>query len=171
TPNEGLGIYEREGWAAPQSGQRTITFKRTTGGSQAVTYNLTWVGNDGTFGSAGSISLPLNKSVGLSVNINVATVGVHSAILNVDDPSTTGIDYQVMNTVVAADQFNAGNNFSVIRTGQADRADKATFFFYVPANTPALKVDLHLTSGRARLWRFHPYGVPFPNSTSGVTAF
>ena len=33
-------------------------------------------------------------------------------ILNVDDPATTGIDYQVMNTVVAAEQFNVANNFT-----------------------------------------------------------
>lgn len=167
TANKGLGIYEREGWAAGQSGQRTISFTRTTGGSQATTYNLSWVGNDGTFSSAGSISLALNKAANLAVNINVATAGVHSAILNVDDPSTTGIDYQVMNTVVAAGQFNAANNFSVSYTGSADRPDSATFFFFVPANTPAFKVDVTATNGgRLRMLRFHPYGVNLDSTTA-----
>ena len=35
--------------------------------------------------------------------------GMHSAILNLDDPSTDGIDYQTMNTVIAPDVFTAGN--------------------------------------------------------------
>jgi len=172
TPNFGVGLYEREGWTAGQSASRTITFTRTLGGSRSINYNLSLVGNDGTFGiGVSNVSLPLNRAVNLVVSVAPATIGVHSAILNLDDPSTTGVDSQVMLTVVAAEQFSLGNNFTVTHSGSADRPDKATFFFYVPANTPAYKVDLQMTSGRARLWRFHPYGVPFPNSTTGVTAF
>ena len=168
TPNTGQGIYEREGWAAGQSGERTITFVRTSGGSKPVTYNLSWVGNDGTFSSAGTIALPANTPVSLGVKINAETEGVHSAILNLDDPNTTGIDYQVMNTVIAASQFTAAQNYTVTRTGQADRADKATFFFNVPANTPAFKVDVTGVNGRVRVIRYHPYGVPFDStSTTG----
>ncbi len=166
TPDKGPGIYEREGWALGQSGQRTITFKRTTGGSKAVTYNLSWVGNDGTFGSAGSIKLPLNTSVDLAVDISPATLGVHSAILNLDDPGTTGIDYQVMNTIVVAGQFNPGNNYTLSYSGSADRPDKTTFFFNVPANTPAFKVDVTTNSGRVRTIRLHPYGVPFDSTNT-----
>jgi hypothetical protein len=167
TPNVGTGIYEREGWATGQSRQRTITFTRTTGGSRAITYNLTWVGNDGTFSSAGSIALPLNRAVSLPVNINAGTDGVHSAILNLDDPATTGVDYGVLNTIIAAGQFSAGNNFSISYPGSADRPDKASFFFFVPTNTPAFKVDVTDVTGRVRLLRFHPYGVPLDNATAG----
>jgi hypothetical protein len=174
TPNQGLGIYEREGWAPGQSGQRTITLTRKSGGSQPIAYGLTWVGNDGTFVSAGSISLPLNTPVSLPVTISPATAGVHSAILNVNDGSTTGIDYQVMNTVVAAEQFDLANNYTVTRSGQADRTDYTTFFFSVPANTPALKVSMQVPAGggRVRLQRFHPYGVlAEPASGSLVPAY
>lgn len=161
TPNYGQGIYLREGVAAGTSpGSKTITFTRTTGGSKAITYNLTWVGNDGTFSlGASSIALASNTPTNLTVNIGTVAAGVHSAILNVDDPATTGVDYQVLNTVVGASQFTVGNNFTVSQAGQADRPDKATFFYYVPANTPAFKVDLTGVSGRVRLLRFHPYGV------------
>ena len=31
--------------------------------------------------------------------------GVHSAVLNLDDPKTAGVEYQTMNTVVAAEEF------------------------------------------------------------------
>jgi subtilisin family serine protease len=160
TPNRGVGIYEREGWKAGDTGTRTITFTRTSGGSGAITYNLSWVGNDGTFSSAGSISLPRGTPVNLPVAINAATVGIHSALLRLNDPSTAGIDYTVMNTIVAANQFNAANNFSVTTAGSADRPDMATFFYNVEPNTPAFKVDLTSINGRVRVWRFNPQGLP-----------
>jgi hypothetical protein len=168
TPGRGPGIYEREGWAAGQSGQRAITFRRTTGGSKAITYNLAWVGNDGTFSSTGSIKLPLNASVNLNVNVAPPAAGVHSAILNLDDPGTAGIDYQVMNTVIVAGQFTPGNGYAVSQPGTAERADKATFFYYVPPGTPAFQVDLTGISGRVRVLRYHPFGLSI-DSTS--TAF
>ena len=168
TPNFGVGLYEREGWSAGQSAQRTVTFMRTSGGSKAIKYNLSWVGNDGTFSSGNNISLALNKAVSMKVTVFPATMGVHSAILNLDDPSTSGVDYQMMATIVAAAQFSAANNFSVTFLGSADRPDKATFFFYVPANTPAFKVDITGVNGRVRFLRIHPYGVPYDStSTTG----
>ena len=167
-PNMGPGIYEREGWTAGQSADRTITFTRTSGNGPAVTYNLSWVGNDGTFSSsATSIALPRNAAASLTVHINATADGVHSAILNVDDPSTTGIDYQVLNTIVVAGQFSPANNFAVSYNGSADRPDKASFFFYVPANTPAFKVDVTASStSRVRLLRFHPYGLSIDNTST-----
>jgi hypothetical protein len=107
TPDRGVGIYEREGWVAGQSSQRTITFTRTTGGSKPIRYNLSWVGDGGTFDSAGSVSLPLNTPVGLLVGVHPAASGAHSAILRLDDPATAGVDYAVLNTVVAAGQPTA----------------------------------------------------------------
>ena len=94
---------------------------------------------------------------------------MHSAVLNLDDPGTAGVDYQVMNTVIAAGEFTSGNNYTVSQSGSADRADKATFFYYVPPGTPAFKVDLAITGGRARMLRYHPYGLSI-DSTTG-TAF
>jgi Subtilase family len=160
TPNQGVAIYEREGWAPGQTGNRVISFTRRSGGSQPITYALTWVGNDGTFSSAGSITLPRDVAVGLPVAIGAATAGIHSALLKVDDPVTEGVDYQLMNTIVAANQFNLANNFSVSTSGQADRPDRAAFVFNVPANTPALRVDVTNISGRIRVWRDSPQGLP-----------
>jgi hypothetical protein len=160
TANRGPGIYEREGWAAGQTGTRTITFTRTSGGSGPIAYNVTWVGNDGTFSSAGSITLPRGTAVNLPVTINAATVGIHSALLRVNDPATAGVDYTVMNTIVAANQFSVANNFSVTSAGSADRPDMATFFYNVPANTPAFKVDVTGVNGRVRVWRYSPQGLP-----------
>ena len=164
TPNFGTGIYEREGWAPGHTGTRTITFTRTSGAGPAASYALSWVGNDGTFSSPPSISLPLNVPVNLTVSVNPQGPGVHSAILNLDSDNALGVEYQVLNTVVSAGQFTAASNYSVTNVGTADRPDKATFFVNVPLNTPALQVDLTGVSGRVRLLRFHPYGVPFDST-------
>ena len=168
TPNVGVGIYDREGTLVGSDTTRTVTLTRTSGaGGKPVTYNLSWVGNDGTFSSQNSVALPLNTPVAVDVQVNPTSAGVHSAILNVDDPTTTGIDYQVMNTVVAVDNF-AAPNYSITYGGSADRPDKATFFFRVPEGTPAFKLDeTTLNGGRVRLLRFHPYGVGLDNATAG----
>jgi hypothetical protein len=69
------------------------------------------------------------------------------------------VDYTVLNTIVAANQFNAANNYSVSTAGSADRPDMATFFYNVAPNTPAFKVDLAGISGRVRVWRLNPQGI------------
>ncbi len=162
TPGIGVGINDREGVAAGVSYTRTYTFVRTSGAGGTVTYNLNWVDNDGTFSSAGSIALPKNVPVALDVNINPATSGPHSAILNLDNPNNTGIEYQTMNVVIAADQFT-GPNYSVTKTGNLGPQQMKSYFFNVPAGTPAFKVDLTggggAGAGAIRFLRWHPYGV------------
>ena len=162
TPGVGVGINDREGVAPGDSYTRQYTFTRTSGPGGTVTYNLAWVDNDGTFSSGGSIALPKNKPVTLDVAVNPTSSGVHSAILNLDDPSTAGIDYQTMNVVVAADQF-ASPSFSVEKAGSLGPGQFDTYFFNVPAGTPAFKVDMTgggpAGAGAIRFLRWHPYGL------------
>jgi hypothetical protein len=170
-PGIGVGIYDREGVTAGDSYVREYTFTRTTGGSKAISYDLGWVGNDGTFSSAGSVSLPLNKAVALPVTVAPDESGIHSAILNLDDPATPGIDHQTLNTVVAAEQFAAGNNYTVTHEGEIGRNQTRSYFFEVPAGTPAFKVDFSgpdgtAGTGQARFLRFHPYGVGLDTNSS-----
>jgi subtilisin family serine protease len=163
-PGVGVGIYDREGVTAGDSYTRTYTIMRTKGGSQPKSYNVSWVGNDGTFSSASSIALPLNVPVNFAVTVNPATAGEHSAIMNLDNASAAGIEFQTMNVVVAADVFNAANGYSVTKTGTVGRAQQLAHFVRVPPNAPALKVDFSGPSatpgtGQARFLRWHPYGV------------
>ncbi len=163
-PGIGVGIYDREGVTAGQSYTRTYTIMRTKGASQPKNYTVTWVGNDGTFSSAGSISLPLNVPVDLTVTINPASAGEHSAIMNLDSPSAAGIEFQTMNVVVAADAFSPAGGFSVTKTGSVGRAQQLTHFVRVPLGVPALKVDFSGPSatpgtGQARFLRWHPFGL------------
>jgi hypothetical protein len=88
-----------------------------------------------------------------------------------DDPSTAGIDYQTMNTVVVPEVFAAANNYTVTKSGTIGRNQTTSFFFRVPANTPAFKVDFAGPSatsgtGQARFLRFHPYGVGIDSNAS-----
>ncbi len=171
TPGRGQGIYDREGVAAGDTYTRTYTFNRTSGGGGTKTYNLSWVGNDGTFSSAGSIALPLNSARTLAVTVNPAGAGAHSAILNLDDPTTVGIDYQTMNTVVAAEQFTAANGYSVTKTGTIGRNQTTSHFYKVPAGVPAFKVDMTgggttVGAGQIRFLRFHPFGVGIDSNSS-----
>ena len=163
TPGVGVGINDREGVEAGDNYTRTYTFKRTSGPAGAKVYNVTWVDNDGTFSSAGTISLPKNANVSFPVNINPTASGVHSSILNLDDPTNPGIEYQTMNVVVAADQFTPGNNYTVAKSGNLGPGQFVTYFFNVPAGTPALKVDMTggggAGAGAIRFLRWHPYGV------------
>ncbi len=172
-PNYGAGIYFREGWTAGSTATKTVTFLRTKGGAQPITYNVNWVGNDGTFSSAASIALPLNQPVTLSVTVNAPTPGVHSAILNLQYPSSPQIEYQVMNTVVATIPFSTSNNFTVTLDGSAGRPDKTQFFFNVAEGT-AFRVNVAgpggsgNINGRVRFLRYHPWGVPYDNvNTTG----
>ncbi len=172
TPGRGEGIYDREGVKAGDSYVRTYTFTRTSGAGGSQNFNLSWVGNDGTFSTtATSIALPLNSPTTLAVRVNPTSAGTHSAILNLDSPSTAGIDGQTLNTVVAAEQFSAANNYSIAHSGTIGRNQVTSYFYAVPANTPAFKVDMvgggdTPGAGQIRFLRFHPYGVALDSNSS-----
>ncbi|SDD01210.1 S8 family serine peptidase [Actinokineospora iranica] len=164
TPGVGVGINDREGVRAGDRYVRQYTFTRTSGPDHPVTYKVDWVGNDGTFSSAKTVTLPKNSAVKFAVTVNPGSTGIHSAILNLDSPTTSGIDGQTLNTVIAAEDFAAANNFTVAKGGQVGRNEVVKFFYRVPQGAPAFKVDLlgggaAAGAGQLRFLRFHPYGV------------
>ncbi len=164
TPGIGTGIYDREGvhvGAAPYT--RTYTFTRSDGGNS--TFNLSWIGNDGTFSlPAGTTSLSFDKkgSASLTVTVTPGAAGAHSAILALDDPKTVGIDYATMNTVIVSIPLNAGNSYKATVAGSAFRfeAGQPKAFFDVPVGTTAMRMTLKVLSGRVNATPLHPYGVP-----------
>ncbi len=171
TPGVGRGIHDREGVTVGTPYTRTYTFVRTSGLRPAITYNLSWVGNDGTFSSPSSISLRKGSPQTLEVTVDPTEHGAHSAILNVDDPATTGIDYQTMNVVVVPHEFEPANGSSLTFTDQVARNDTQSYFVRVPEGVPAFKVDFSgpgaaAGSGQARFLRFHPFGVGIDGNAS-----
>jgi subtilisin family serine protease len=163
-PGIGAGIYDREGVTVGQSYTRTYTLVRTKGAAGAVTYNVSWAGDVGSFSSASSVSLPLNMPVSFPVYITPAAEGEHSAIMSLDDPSSAGIEFQTMNTVIVASKFSAAGNYAVATSSTVDRAQNKSYYFQVPVGAPAFKIDFSGPSaspgtGQARFLRWHPYGV------------
>lgn len=176
TPGVGIGIHDREGVKSGDSFVREYTFKRTSGKASPLTYQVGWIGNDGTFSSAPTITLPLNATVKFRVNVNLRAAGIHSAILNLDSPLTTGIEYQTMNTVIAAEDFTAANGYQVKHGGEIGRNEFKSYFVRVPANTPAMKVDLQgggtaAGAGQVRFLRYHPYGLTVESSTQTTNCY
>ena len=170
-PGHGVGIYDREGVSVGATYTRTYTFTRTSGPAAPILYNLSWVGNDGTFSSPTTVTLAKNEAVQVPVQVNVGSVGIHSAVLNLDDPLSPGTEYQTMNTVVAPYAFTAGGGFSQTVSGTIGRNTSKSFFFRVPAGTPAFKVDLTAGgaaagAGQVRFLRFHPYGLGIESNST-----
>jgi hypothetical protein len=158
TPNEGLGIYEREGWAVGLRETRSITFQRTSGVAEPVTYRLTWIGNDGTFSCDDSITLPLNTPVRLPVRIQPKSSGAHSAVLNLVNSRLPSPAYQVLNTIVAADEFTEAAGYTIEQDTYLDRPGKKSFYFFVPENASALNISWKLPSKVAYLYVIQPTG-------------
>jgi hypothetical protein len=109
-------------------------------------FQLRWTGNDETFSAPNEITLPLNTMVDVTISIAPKTYGVHSAILNL--VSTSGaVVHQVLNTVVAAEQLDKKNSFTITHNGHAEWLRSQSYFVNVPAGTPALKVDMQISAG------------------------
>ncbi|MGW6933937.1 S8 family serine peptidase [Lentzea sp. NPDC054927] len=171
TPNVGVGIHDREGVTAGQEYTRTYTLTRTTGHDHLETWKVSWKGNDGTFKAAKTVDLPFNTPVQFPVKIKAGTAGVHSAVLQLDDVETPGVDVQTLNTVFAAENFNAANKFSVTKSGTIARNQSTSLFVNVPQGTTALKIDMaaggaEAGKGQVRFLRFTPQGVPLDVTSS-----
>ena len=179
TPYQGVGIYEREGWAIGARGERIISFTRVSGPAQPMTFSLSWQGNDGTFASAGALTLPLNTPVDLPVTIAVKEAGLHSAILTLDHPSIPGHVYRLLNTVVAPLEFTAENKFTVTTEIVIPRPGDRGVFVQVPPGAAAMNFTATsedqaairlrmISSGREEIWGREGPGLSVTNPEPGV---
>jgi subtilisin family serine protease len=159
-PDVGVGIHEREGVKSGDTLTRDYTLTRTSGTAGSENFNIGWKGNDGTFDTAATVSLPLNTPVQLPVEIEPTTPGIHSAILQLDDPATNGIDLNTQNVVFATDP---AVNLTVEASGTIGRGDSTSVLIDVPESASALRVDLDgggtdLADGQVRFLRYSPAG-------------
>ncbi|MEV4479309.1 S8 family serine peptidase [Micromonospora coxensis] len=171
-PDRGTGVYNR--CASGQGGQKvnqTKTYKvkvtRTTGPAGNVRHNLALRGNDGTFTAPKAVSLPLNRAVTVDVVAKPRTAGAHGALLTIDDPATSVIDFEVSTVVVVAhDVKKPAYSFST--EGSVDRNGFTSYFVNVPAGAGALQVNLSgiATGSQTRFIAINPYGVPVESTSS-----
>ncbi len=170
-PGFGTGLYDREGGLkVGQSKVYDVVVTRTTGPDRDVQHKLTWKNNDGTFelSSPQYVSLPLDTPVKLKVRAKAKSAGVHSAILQLDDKKTSGVDHQIMTTVVIAQELQQPG-YAYKASGSVQRNGTTSYFVNVPQGAKTLEVALSaLRSGsQTRFIALHPYGTPVdPTATT-----
>ncbi|WP_439943044.1 S8 family serine peptidase [Streptomyces sp. BBFR115] len=168
TPGFGTGLYDREGGLkAGQSRTYDITLTRTSGPDKAVRHELHFENNaEGTFKVVGSdeVKLPLNQPVTVKVRATPKSAGLKSAILELDDPRTEGIDRQILTTVVVA----APVQYTYTASGSVQRNSTKSYFVTVPEGAKSLEVAIGGLKGESqtRFIAIHPYGVPVDNTST-----
>lgn len=175
TPHRGTGVYNRcpagaGGHRIGEARPYRVKITRKSGPTRLVPHRLSWLGNDGTFTAPPLVLLPLNKPVEITVWAR-PKAGVHSAILRVDDPSTSTVDLEVLHTVVAAQPL-APAGYSYTASGKVDRNATRSYFVFVPEGVAALQVNLSgiATGSQTRFIAYNPNGVPV-ESTSSLNCF
>lgn len=168
TPGFGTGLYDREGGLkVGQKKTYDVTITRTTGADRAIRHELHLENNrDDTFRIVGSdeVSLPLNKPVTVKVAAKAENSGLSSAILEVDDPKTEGIDKQVLTTVVVS----APLKYTYSASGTVQRNSSKSYFVTVPEGAKTLEVAIGglKDKSQTRFIAIHPYGVPVDNTST-----
>ncbi len=142
TPNEGVSLFEREGWSVGDRAQRTITFTRTTGPSEPMTFAISFMGDSGTYSAPATVTLPLGTPVPVSIDIAPKHAGVNSALLTLDNAKVPGHAYRLLTTVVAAEALDASNKFTITTKGEVPRPEMRSWFYRVPEGANALQVVL-----------------------------
>ena len=144
--SSGVGILEFEGWTAGMTGQREIRFRRESGPAQPVTYRLSWTGNDGTFDTVPSVTLPLGDEIAIPVRISARTTGAHSALLNLHDQRSSAIVFRTQATIVAAERIDPSTG-SVRINGKVGFMRTNPHYVHVPAGTGAISFELQVLRG------------------------
>ncbi|MFD9224160.1 S8 family serine peptidase [Streptomyces sp. NPDC060064] len=170
TPGFGTGLYDREGGLkAGQKKSYDVVITRTTGPDRPVRHELDWKYNDGTFDlpGSGAVTLPLNTPVTVKVEARPKAAGLHSAILEADDPRTEGVDKQIMTTVVVSKEL-AKPAYTFSASGSVQRNSHKSYFITVPEGAKNLEVALGglAAKSQTRFIGIHPYGVGVEDSST-----
>jgi hypothetical protein len=147
--SEGTGIFEIGGWKPGTTGRRTIELRRESGPAQPMTYRVGWVGNDGTFATTPTITLPINQAVALPVTISVSAPGVHSALLDLRDLASDRIVFRTQATIVAPEPINPETGVTHM-SGTLPLMRMRTHYIDVPAGTSAMEITITVLRGTLR---------------------
>ncbi len=167
TPHQGTGVYNRclptVGGQSPRTTRTyTVTVTPRDGGSRTREHRLSWVGNDDrTFSAPSKVSLKEGAAGTIQITARPDEAGEHSAILQVDDPATYGIDRLIPVTVVSVEAPRQPLLLTQER-GSVQRGGTESVFLAVPAGVQNLEVALTGVDGddHVRVLAIDPYGVP-----------
>ncbi len=168
TPGHGRGLYEREGWVTGDSATRQVTFTRTSGPADVVTYLLRWRGNDGTFASEPSVTLGLNRPVSVPVVVHPRTWGAHSALLQLLSADGVTSAQQMSAVVVAAHPLDAAHQYEFVTVGRVAWLGTTSYFVSVPAGAGGLDLALTIGHGATRMVVCDPSGHTYPSMVPEV---
>ncbi|MEX3099850.1 S8 family serine peptidase [Streptomyces sp. ST1015] len=162
-PGFGTGIYDREGGLkAGEKRTYDVVVTRTSGPAKAVKHSVSLRTNDGTFKVLGgkTVSLPLNTPVTVKVQAQAKSAGVHSAIVELDDRATVGVDQRILSTVVVSKAL-AAPSYSFSKSATVQRNSSHSYFVTVPQGAKTLEVALGglKDKSQTRFISLHPYGV------------
>ncbi|MFD9000354.1 S8 family serine peptidase [Streptomyces sp. NPDC059582] len=166
TPGFGTGLYDREGGLkAGEKKTYDITLTRTSGADKAIRHELHFENNaGGTFRIVGSdeVKLPLNQPVTVKVQAAPKSAGIKSAVLELDDPKTEGLDKQILTTVVVS----APVKYTYSASNTVQRNSSQSYFVTVPAGAKSLEVAIGglKDKSQTRFLAIHPYGTPVDNT-------
>ncbi|MER6059664.1 S8 family serine peptidase [Streptomyces sp. NPDC001792] len=166
TPGYGTGLYDREGGLkAGEKKTYDITITRTSGPDRPVWHELGFENNAGAvFRILGDdlVRLPLNQPVTVKVQAAPGSAGVKSAVLDVDDPFTEGIDKQILTTVVVSTPVH----YTYTAANSVQRNSTQSYFLTVPEGAKSLEVAIGglKDKSQTRFIAVHPYGVPVDNT-------
>lgn len=162
----GHGLYEREGWAPGDSATRVVTFVRTSGPAEPVSYRLRWLGNDGTFASAATRQLGSRTS--LPITVHPRTAGSHSALLQLIGDDCLTPTYQMSAVVIAANPLDPAHHYRFVEHGHAEWLGKTSYFIAVPPRTAALDLRLAIEQGAVALIVHDPSGGGYPSAVQAM---
>jgi hypothetical protein len=160
-PGQGSSLYEREGWSRLASVERTLSLIPRGGPSTATRYNLRLRLDDGTFTAQPSVMLTKDRASQISITASPHATGLHSALLELINPSTSHVITQKQLNIIAADAIDPQAHRSLHYADTLGAFDSRAIPVTVPPGTPALQVNARL-SGDALLWIFEPRGEPYP---------
>ena len=142
-PHEGVGLFERDGWAVGDREERTVHLRRTSGPEGDMTFTLSWEGNDGeTFRAPSTVTLPLDEEVDLPIQVEPREPGAHTAHLTLENPDVPGYAHRILHTVVAPAELNEDGDFRATKETEVPRPGMRSHFVRVPEGASALRVDL-----------------------------
>ncbi|MFC3577598.1 S8 family serine peptidase [Streptomyces yaanensis] len=168
TPGFGTGLYDREGGLkAGEKKMYDVTITRTSGPDKAVRHELYFENNYAhTFKIVGSdeVKLPLNQPVTVKVQASPKAAGLKSAILEVDDPKTEGVDKQILTTVVVSTPVK----YTYSASSSVQRNSSQSYFLTVPEGAKSLEVAIGglKDKSQTRFIAIHPYGTPVDNTST-----
>lgn len=158
----GPGLYEREGWRLDETRARSVWVRRRDGPARPIEFNVHLNGDPRIFRTGiARVALPRSRWVELPLVVHAAASGVHSALVELLDPTSAAPVLAVPATIVVPVPADFSNDFAAVV--HLEDFSQKSIFVTVPPHTAAMTVSGRGLSGMARYdGMVSPEGVTAP---------